>query len=111
MATRKVGARKIVVDGKTYRWRIRHRATNSQADYGHGALHVSVEPLDPAGSVLVLLTDRPHPSDWGTAEAIPITPSDIADWIRSAIAAGWTPQRPGPPTTLRAIGTATARPL
>jgi hypothetical protein len=110
MATRKVGSRKIVVDGKAYRWRIRHRATNFQADYGDGILHVSVEPLEQTGSVLVLLTDRPHPSDWGTAKVIPVTPIDIADWIRSAIGAGWVPQRPGPPTTLRVIGTTVVRP-
>jgi hypothetical protein len=109
MATRKVGSRKIVVDGKAYRWRIRHRATNFQADYSDGILHVTVETYDQGGSVLVLLTDRPHPSAWGIAKVLPVTPSDIAGWIRSAIGAGWTPQRPGPPTPLRVIGPAVVR--
>ena len=110
MAARKVGARRIVADGRSYRWRIRHRATNFQADYGVGSLHVTIESLEQSGSVLVLLTDHPHPSDWGTAEVIPVTPSDIAHWIRSAIQAGWIPQQPGPLTTLRVIGPTAVRP-
>ena len=49
MATRKIGSRRIVVDGIAYRWRIRKRATYSQADYGHGKLHVAVELAERPG--------------------------------------------------------------
>lgn len=104
MATRKIGSRRIVVDGTAYRWRIRHRATNFQADYGSGILHVAIESAEQFGSVLVLLTDHAHPSDWGTVTVVPVTPKDVADWIRSALRAGWVPSKPGPQVTLRANG-------
>lgn len=106
MATRKTGSRRLVVDGTAYRWRIRHRATNFQADYGAGILHVAVESANQPGSVLILLTDRPHPSDWGTEKVVPVTPSDVAGWIRSAVRAGWDASRPGPQINLRVVGPA-----
>src|SRR5690242_20609260 len=43
MAIRKIGSRRIVVDGVPYRWRVRHRATYSQMDYGHGTLDLAIE--------------------------------------------------------------------
>jgi hypothetical protein len=101
VATRKTGSRKIVVDGVAYRWRIRQRATYSQADYGSGTLHVAVESDVQPGRVLVLLTDRPHPKDWGNKAVVPVTPSDIAGWIRQAIRAGWVPSEAGPQFHLR----------
>jgi hypothetical protein len=85
MAIRKTGSRRIVVDGKAYRWRIRHRATYSQTDYGSGTLHVVIESAEHAGAVLVLLTDRPHPKDCVPRTLNPVTPSDVAGWIRQAI--------------------------
>ena len=96
MATRKAGSRKLVVDGVTYRWRIRRRATSLQSDYGHGTLHVAVELAEQPGAILVLYTDRPHPADWGTKEVAPIRPLDVANWVREAMAAGWSPSQPGP---------------
>jgi len=104
MAMRKRGSRRIVVDGAAYRWRIRRRATLCQADYGNGTLHVGVESADRRGSVLVLLTDRLHPSGWAWEEIVAVTPGDVAGWIRAAIDAGWEPIRPGPPIVLRVAG-------
>jgi hypothetical protein len=104
MATRKAGSRRITVDGKPYRWRIRRRATNFQADYGNGILHVAVEAAEEGGQLLVLLTDRPHPQDWGTKKVIPVTPSDVANWVRRAIEAGWTPLEGGPMFLCRVSG-------
>jgi hypothetical protein len=46
--------------------------------------------------VLVLYTDRPHPADWGTNQVVPVRPTDVAGWVREAVAAGWVPSRPGP---------------
>jgi len=80
----------------TYRWRIRKRATYSQADYGCGKLHVAVELAEQSGTVLVLYTDRPHPADWGTGKVVPVRPSDVACWVREALAAGWLPSQQGP---------------
>jgi hypothetical protein len=101
MATRKAGSRKLVVDGVTYRWRIRRRATKLQSDYGHGTLHVAVELAEQPGAVLVLYTDRPHPAYWGTKHVVAVRPSDVANWIREALSAGWLPSEPGPQFSLR----------
>ena len=101
MATRKAGSRNLVVDGIAYRWRIRRRATSLQSDYGGGTLHIAVELAEQPGAVLVLYTDRPHPADWGTKEVTPIRPSDVAKWVREALAAGWLPSQPGPQFRLR----------
>lgn len=96
MAIRKSGSRRLVVDGTEYRWRIRPRATYNQSDYGNGTLHLAVELAERPGAVLVLDTERPHPSDWGTRNVVPILPSDVARWVRAALAAGWRPSQPGP---------------
>lgn len=96
MATRKTGSRRLVVNGVAYRWRIRKRATFSQADYGNGTLNVAVELAEQPGAVLLLYTDRPHPADWGTKQVVPILPSDVANWVQQALAAGWVPSIPGP---------------
>lgn len=96
MAMRKTGSRRLVVDGVAYRWRIRRRATYGQSDYGCGKLHVAVEQAEEQpGAVLVLYTDRPHPADWGTRQVLPVRPSDVARWVREALAAGWVPSEPG----------------
>ena len=34
-------------------------------------------------------TDRPHPQCWGTNEVKPVTPSDVAQWIRQAMQLEW----------------------
>ena len=99
MATRKTGSRRLVVDGVAYLWRIRKRATYSQADYCNGTLNVAVELAERPGTLLVLNTDRPHPANWGTDRVVPIRPSDVAGWVREALAAGWVPSQPGPQIT------------
>ena len=109
MANRKTGSRRIVVDGAAYRWRIRHRATSFQVDYGSGTLHVAIESDEQPGTVLVLLTDRRHPKDWDTRPVLPVTPSDIAGWVRQAIRAGWVPSEPGPQFHLRLSGSSIER--
>ena len=98
MAIRKTGSRRIVVDGVAYRWRVRHRGTYSQTDYGIGRLSLAVESADAAGSVLVVETDRPHPHDIFTAaeRVRPVRPADVAGWVRDATRAGWSPAEPGP---------------
>jgi hypothetical protein len=95
MATRKTGSRRIVVDGVAYRWRIRKRGTYSQTGYGCGKVHLTVELAEQPGAILMLYTDRPHPADWGTKVVVPVRPSDVAGWVREALAAGWMPSQPG----------------
>ena len=98
----KVGSRKISVDGVGYCWRIRRKATHCQADYGSGRLHVAVQLAAEPGATLVLFTDRPHPQDWATTSVIPVTPSDVASWVRKAIELGWRPAAQGAQVVLRA---------
>lgn len=78
MATRKTGSRPIVVDGIRYRWRIRHRATFLQADYGFGTLHVAVQLDEHPTTVLVLETDRPQAANDEARERFGY-PVDLSD--------------------------------
>jgi hypothetical protein len=96
MATAQKGLRRIVIDGTAYAWRIRRKPTHFQSDYGNGRLHVAVQLAQEPRSVLVIHTDRPHPADWGTDGVVPVTPADLADWVRQAIEIGWDPLARGP---------------
>lgn len=111
MAARKTGSRRLVVDGVAYRWRIRRRATYSQADYGVGTLHVAVESTEQPGTVLVLHPARPHPAHWSTGRVDPVRPSDVAGWVREALAAGWVPSRLGPQFVRCAAGEPASDPI
>ncbi|MEG4516696.1 MULTISPECIES: hypothetical protein [unclassified Microcoleus] len=121
MSIPKKGTRKIIVDGEPFIWLIRRQATNTQVESGWGHLHVAVEHAEKPGSVLVLITDRPHPQGWSqtncefipvkppdgapqevkvwqiisTKEVKPVRPSDVAQWIRQAVQLGWQPRRSG----------------
>lgn len=98
MAIPKKGTRLIVVDDQNYRWMIRRKATYHQTDYGSGKLHIAVEkvmPDDRKGSVLLIISDRPHPKDWLAKVVRPITPVDVATWIKAAIADGWQTDQSG----------------
>lgn len=104
MSIPKKGTRKIIVDGQPFIWLIRRQATNMQADYGCGNIHVAIQHAEESGSVLVILTDRPHPQCWGTNEVRPVTPSDAAQWIGQAMQFGWQPQLPGITFEVRIAG-------
>lgn len=52
MAIPKKGARNIKVNGESYRWLIRRKATYCQTDYGDGVLHVAVEHINKESSTL-----------------------------------------------------------
>lgn len=98
MAIPKKGSWHIVVDDENYRWLIRRKATYSQTDYGGGKLHVAVEKVlldNQIGSTLLIISNRPHPKDWGAEDVRPITPYDVATWIKEAIASGWQPDQSG----------------
>jgi len=105
MSIPKKGTRKIIVDGEPFIWLIRRQATNMQADYGGGNLHVAVEHAEQPGSVLVILTDLPHPQGLSQTNCeIPAKPSDVAQWIRQAVQLGWQPQRSGIPFQVQIAG-------
>ncbi len=111
MSIPKKGTRKIIVDGESFLWLIRRQATNTQAYYDGGNLHVAIEHAEKPGAVLVVISDRPHPQgfsltnyEWipvksrdeappevrvrqiiSTQEVKPVTPSDVAQWVQQAM--------------------------
>jgi hypothetical protein len=90
------GARRIVVDGTSYRWRLRRRPTYFQA-LASTPCTFAVDHADTGGMTLVVTTDQPHPSNWFGREAKPVLPSDVAHAIVLALHEGWTPTEPGSP--------------
>ncbi len=99
MALVKKGSRTIVVDGVTYRWRLRKRPTYSQG-LVWSPCTFAVEHVDGSGRTLVVRTNRPHAGNWagGTPEAV--VPSVVAGAIQLALRRGWKPTRPGSPFLL-----------
>ncbi|AZM45745.1 hypothetical protein DMB38_07795 [Streptomyces sp. WAC 06738] len=99
MALVKKGSRRITVDGVPYRWRVRARPT-----YGQGLvwspLIYAVEQAGTRGTILVVTTNQPHPSNWFEIPGRPVLPAEVAATIRMARAAGWTPDEPGSPFLL-----------
>ena len=96
MAIPKKGSRKIIVNDISYRWLIRRKATYGQVDYGIGMLHVAIELFEKAESVLVIITDKPHPHDIKTNDIVSITPKEVSNWIQEALDLGWKPLQKGP---------------
>ncbi|WP_172387051.1 hypothetical protein [Streptomyces sp. MNP-20] len=99
MALGRKGSRRIVVDSQTYRWRLRPRPTYSQGLCWTPCTY-AVTHADRPGTTLVITTGQPHSSNWIGRTSAPVLPSDVADHIRTALAQGWVPDRPGPPFQL-----------
>lgn len=99
MSLSRKGSRLITVDGIIYRWTLRSRPT-----YDHGMnwgpLTYAVEHSELRGSVLVVDTGRPHPSNWVGAGSAPVLPREVAKDVRRAITLGWQPRREGKPFSL-----------
>ncbi|MEA5365651.1 hypothetical protein VA596_39415 [Amycolatopsis sp., V23-08] len=84
--TRK-GSRPITVGGVEYRWAIRPKPTYSQ---GLGAtMTYAIELAERPGPVLVVDTGRPRPDNWLDQTTEPVTPAEVADGIRAALARGF----------------------
>ncbi|OPG05540.1 hypothetical protein B1R27_21010 [Streptomyces sp. GKU 895] len=101
MALGRRGARRIVVDGTAYRWRLRRRPTYFQGMAWTPCTY-AVEHADSPGpgTTLVVTTDQSHLSNWLGREGSPIRPSDVARAIEHALREGWTPTSPGAPFPL-----------
>lgn len=93
MAIPKRGSRSIIVDGVTYRWRVRKKPTYSQCytvwNGGVGDITFSVEHAETPGSVLVVHLPQAHPSIHECSRGVPIAPSQVAQIITQALASGW----------------------
>lgn len=96
MALSRTGARRIVVDGTSYRWQLRRRPTYSQA-LSWTPCTFAVELADAPGAMLVVTTNEPHPSNLLGREAKPALPSHVAHAIALALREGWAPAAPGSP--------------
>lgn len=99
MALGRKGARRIVVDGTAYRWRLRRRPTYFQG-LAWSPCTFAIEHADTSGTTLVVTTDQPHPSNWIGCEAKAVLPSDVAQAIECALREGWNPTAPGSPFSL-----------
>jgi hypothetical protein len=101
MAIPRRGSRQIAVDGQRFRWSIRPKPTHGQADYASATMTFAVEAADHEGRVLHVELARRRPDNWLSWYAkegiVPVTPSEVAAFIRQALDSGWNPAEPGPP--------------
>lgn len=102
MSISKKGTRKILVDGEIFIWLIRRQATNFQADYPDGNIHVAIEHASESGSVLVIITDKLHSQGFSLTNSA-VTPKDVANWIKQAIQIGWLTKKSGRNFKVRVI--------
>jgi hypothetical protein len=94
MALPKKGTRKIRVDGKEYRWRIRSQPTYCQGAFG-SPMTFAVECVRQPKRVLVVNTGLPRPDSWVTLERPSVSPVHVAEAIRRALRGGWRPESGG----------------
>jgi len=99
MALVKKGSRRIVVDGRAYRWQLRGRPSYGQA-LCETPCTFAVEDNDQPGRTLVVTTHQPHSSNWFDRPAEPILPAEVARTIRLALERGWNPAGRGAPFLL-----------
>jgi len=103
MTLSRKGSRRIVIDGISYRWLIRRRATWSDihieiANMPDGVpLRVAIEQEHAQGTLLIVTSNQPRLTKYRMVETAGVVrPSDVERWIRDARAAGWDPAKPGP---------------
>jgi hypothetical protein len=101
------GSRQIVVDGVTYRWRIRRKPSYSQGN-GWTPLTFAVEDATAPGTTLVVRTGNVHPQNWLCLPTKPVRPADVMHAIRTARSQGWTPAASGSPFLLELASATTA---
>jgi hypothetical protein len=86
MAFPKKGARRIVVEGETYRWKV-SRMTHPLWYASPGCMVIVQHEIHP-GSVLEIDWPSYQPED-------PILPSYVAEWIQIGQSLGWQATEPG----------------
>ncbi|GAB2816576.1 hypothetical protein GCM10022221_13250 [Actinocorallia aurea] len=94
MALVRKGSRGITVDGLDYRWTVRRKMTYCQGSEW-GPLTFAVEHSERVGSVLAVSVPCAHPRSWIGGRSMTVRPALVASSIRTALARGWTPLRPG----------------
>lgn len=97
MTTPNKGSRLVVVDGQSYRWRVRHQPTYHQAN-GWSPLTFSVERAEEPGTTLVVVLPGVRPDSWlGEPIVGAVLPREVARLIRAARTAGWQPSERAKP--------------
>ena len=89
-------SRRIVVDGRAYRWQLRSRPTYSRGLCWTPCAY-AVEDYDLPGQMLIVTTDQPHLRNWLGRPAEPVLPGQVARAVRLAVQAGWDPSSAGAP--------------
>jgi hypothetical protein len=89
MAMRKIGSRRIAVNGHFFLWRIRRTPTYCQGAFA-SVLCFAVEHIE-SGAVLSVVSDGPRPDNWLGIKGTIVTPKMVADCIQQAITSGWNP--------------------
>lgn len=97
MAIPKNKSRPIEVDGRRYRWLVRHRPTPAQRA-GRSPLMVAVEAEGSEGRVMLAPLPCQHPASGRMSQAV--TPGMVAGLIRAGLADGWAPEEAGRPHAL-----------
>lgn len=95
MAIGRKSSRRIVVDGTTYRWRLRRQPTYDQALCDRPCTYAVQYAEDP-GTTFVVTTNQPHTSNWSGSPAVAVLPRDATAAMASALCPGWSPTQPGP---------------
>lgn len=109
MALARRDSRRIVVGGRGYRWKVRHRPTYCQGN-GWTPLMFVVELAERPASRLVVRLPVARPDNWLDLPGGVVTPALVAQCIADALATGWDPARPGPARVVELSGTTTRAP-
>ena len=94
MAILRKGSRKIEVAGYRLIWRIRRKATYSQAN-AWSPMTIAVASASGCGSKLILNLDVTRPDAWLLPSVVSVTPADVARLVLQALSDGWQPEVDG----------------
>jgi hypothetical protein len=94
MAIPRKGSRKIEVAGYRLIWRIRRKATYSQAN-AWSPMTIAVASASGRGSKLILELDVTRPDSWLLPSVVSVTPADVAYLVSQALSDGWQPEVDG----------------
>ena len=88
------GSRRIVVDDIAYRWRVRHKPTDSQGAFA-SPMSFAVQRESFGRCTLRVTLDQPRPDNWLKRPGAAVTPARVAQAIRQALRQGWQPGTSG----------------
>lgn len=100
MSIVKKGSRKIIVEGREYRWTIRKSPSYGQA-IDESNLTLAAELFEEPGSTLVVTFPFARPDSWISSGKRSVKPSDVEQSIKLALENGWLPDLDGKSFQLR----------